>query len=202
MIRNVLRFLVVLGVCCIVMGGGVAVLYAVFKADLARRDNETKETAIRQAAPAGATVDLEHPLVGKPFEADAVYVAKGADGKPAAYIAGGEATGYSSVVRVVVAALPPDFAVSRVVVVSQAETPGLGTRVAETKSTATLWDKLFGSAATEQLLNPFLDQFAGKSPARFKDVHAITAATITSNAAKQAATQAVDRIRKAVEAKP
>jgi len=202
MIRNVLRFLVVLGVCCIVMGGGVAVLYAVFTADLARRDNETKETAIRQAAPAGATVDLERPLVGKPFEAGAVYLAKGADGKPAAYIAGGEATGYSSVVRVVVAALPPDFAVSRVVVVSQAETPGLGTRVAEAKSTATLWDKLFGSAATEQLLNPFLDQFAGKSPARFKDVHAITAATITSNAAKRAATQAVDRIRKAVEAKP
>ena len=202
MIRNIVRFIVVLGVCCVVMGGGVAVLYAVFKGDLARRDNEAKETAIREVTPQGAAVDLEHPLVGKPFEAEAVYVAKDAGGKPVAYIAGGEATGYSSVVKVVVAALPPDFAVSRVVVVSQRETPGLGTQVAEARSNLTLWDKLFGSAAAEQLLNPFLAQFAGRRPAQFKDVHAITAATITSNAAKRAATEAVGRIRKAAEKTP
>jgi Na+-translocating ferredoxin:NAD+ oxidoreductase RnfG subunit len=83
-------------------------------------------------------------------------------------------------------------------VASQAETPGLGTRVAEERSTLTLWDKLFGGGDTERLVNPFLDQFAGKKPEEFKEVHAITAATITSNATKKAAEQAVERIRKAV----
>jgi RnfABCDGE-type electron transport complex G subunit len=199
MIRNIIRFLVVLGLVCIFTGGGVAVLYAVFKGDLARRENAAKEAAILAATPEGAKVDIQQPLAGEPFAPDAVYAARGADGKPVAYVAGGEATGYSSTVKVVVAAGAADLRILRVVVASQAETPGLGTRVAETKSTYTLWDKLFGAAEAERLLNPFLDQFAGKTPGEFKDVHAITAATITSNATKRAAEQAVERIRKAIE---
>jgi len=202
MIRNIVRFLVVLGLACVVMGGGVAVLFAVFKGDLERRDNQEKEAAIREACPPGATVDLEHPLAGKPFAPDAVYAARGPDGRPAAYIAGGEAPGYSSAVKVVAAARPPEFAVLKVVVVSQRETPGLGSRIAEARSTLTLWGKLFGSAEAEQLLNPFLDQFVGKTADKFGEVHAITAATISSSAAKRAAAQALDRIRQAAPSSP
>ena len=198
MIRNIIRFVVILGLCCLVMGGGVAVLYAVFKADLARRDNEAREFAIREVAPEGSTVDLQKPIAGQPFADDAVYVAVIGD-KPAAYTAGGEATGYSSTVRVMVSVRAADRKVQKIVVVSQNETPGLGTRVAESRSNFTLWDKIFGARETEQLFNPFLGQFAGKSPAEFKDVHAITAATITSNATKRAAEQAIERIQKALE---
>jgi Na+-translocating ferredoxin:NAD+ oxidoreductase RnfG subunit len=223
MIRNIIRFVVILGLCCLVMGGGVAVLYAVFKADLARRDNEAREFAIREVAPEGSTVDMNRPIAGRPFADDAVYAATIGD-KMVAYIAGGEATGYSSTVRVVLSVRaidydgqywaanpnqkPPaitftvraaDRKIEKIVVVSQNETPGLGTRVAESRSNFTLWDKLFGAREAEQLFNPFLGQFAGKTPAEFKDVHAMTAATITSNATKRAAEQAIERIQKALE---
>jgi hypothetical protein len=73
--------------------------------------------------------------------------------------------------------------------------------VAEQKSNFTLWEKLFGpskAGKTEQLINPFLDQFPGKKPEQFSQVQAITAATITSNATKRAVEQALERIRDAV----
>jgi RnfABCDGE-type electron transport complex G subunit len=199
MIGKILRFIIVLGLCCVVMGGGVAVLYAIFKEDLLKRDNETKEEAILAVCPAGATVVIEKPLSGKPFGADAVYVAKTADGQPAAYIAGGAAPGYSGLVEVVISVSAKDRQIGRIVVVRQSETPGLGATVAETKSTWTLWDKLLGGGQAERLINPFLDQFPGRKPDQFKDIHAITAATITSNATKRAAAQAYDRIREVVD---
>jgi RnfABCDGE-type electron transport complex G subunit len=199
MIRNILRFIVVLGLVCLLTGGGVAILYAIFKGDLERRENEAREAAVRAVSPAGTMVNLQDPVAGKPFAPDAVYVARDTRGKPAAYIAGGQATGYSSLVKVMVSVRLADLAVERIVVVDQKETPGLGTRVAETRSTQTLWQKLFGAEQPEELFNPFLDQFVGKKPAEFINVHAITAATITSNAAKAAAAQAVERIRKALE---
>jgi Na+-translocating ferredoxin:NAD+ oxidoreductase RnfG subunit len=96
-----------------------------------------------------------------------------------------------------VSARPADLAVLRVVVVAQAETPGLGTTVAETRSTYTLWQKLFGSGEAEQWVNAFLDQFRGKPLQEFPQIHSITAATITSNATKRAVEQALERIRDA-----
>jgi RnfABCDGE-type electron transport complex G subunit len=202
MIRNILRFIVVLGIVCVLTGGGVAVLYAVFKGDLERRENEAKESALLQSAPEGATVDIQHPLAGQPYAPDAVYAAKQSDGKVVAYVAAGEAGGYSSTVRVVICVGADDLGIQRVIVASQAETPGLGTQVAETKSSYTLWDKVFGAKQSEQLFNPFIDQFEGKKPAEFPQIHAITAATITSNATKKAAEGAYQRIQKAVESKP
>ena len=205
MIRNLIRFVVILGLACLVMGGGVAILYAVFKADLQHRADEAQREATSAVCPAGATVDMKAPMAGRPLAPDAVYAAKTADGQVAAYLASGEASGYSSIVRVMVGVKPEDFSILRVVVLSQAETPGLGATVAEQKSNFTLWEKLFGpseAGKTEQLINPFLDQFPGKTPDRFGQVQAITAATITSNATKAAVRQAIERIRTAVEKSP
>jgi RnfABCDGE-type electron transport complex G subunit len=220
MIRNLIRFVVILSVACLVIGGGVAALYGVFKGDLAARDLQTQTAAIQAVCPPGAAADLDHPIAGRPpdpakgLDPEAVYVVRTylgpvtvVDGRaqPVAYVAAGEAHGYSSVVRVMVSARPADLAVLRVVVVAQAETPGLGATVAEQKSNFTLWEKLFGpseAGKTEQLINPFLDQFSGKTPDRFGQVQAITAATITSNATKAAVRQAIDRIRTAVEKSP
>lgn len=205
MIRNLVQFIVILGLICLLMGGGVAILYAVFKADLRQREDEAQREATSAVCPAGASVDLNAPVAGRPLAADAVYAAKTADGRVVAYIASGEASGYSSVVRVMVGVRAEDLSIIRIVVLSQAETPGLGANVAEQKSNFTLWEKLFGpskAGKTEQLINPFLDQFSGKKPEQFGQVQAITAATITSNATKAAARQAIERIRNTVGKSP
>jgi len=200
MIRNLAKFVVILSVACLVIGGGVAALYGVFRGDIERRDLRIKEQAIQDVCPEGAAVDPQAPIAGAPMAADAVYAARDSAGRTVAYVAQGEAQGYSSLLKVMVGVRAEDLAVLRVVVLSQQETPGLGATVAEQKSNFTLWEKLFGpskAGKTEQLINPFLDQFSGKKPEQFGQVQAITAATITSNATKRAVEQAVQQIREA-----
>ncbi|HUX15358.1 MAG TPA: FMN-binding protein [Phycisphaerae bacterium] len=201
MIRNLAKFVVILSVACLVIGGGVAALYGLYRGDIERRDLRIKEQAIQDVCPEGASVDPQTPIAGTPMAADAVYAARDSAGRTVAYVAQGEAQGYSSLLKVMVGVKAEDFSVLRVVVLSQQETPGLGATVAEQKSNFTLWEKLFGPSKaekTEQLINPFLDQFPGKKPEQFGQVQAITAATITSNATKRAVEQALERIRDAV----
>jgi len=197
MIRDLLKFVVILLVVCLSIGGGVACLYASLRARIAERDLQAKRDAIEAVCPDGAAADTANPLAGRPFAPDAVYAARDGQGTPAAYVAAGEATGYSSVVKVMVGVRADTFAVVRVVVLDQQETPGLGANVAETRSSYNLWQKLFGAAQAEKRFNPFLDQFVDKQPDRFGEIDAMTAATITSNATKAAVRQAIDRIRTA-----
>ena len=199
MIRNLIKFIIILSLACLVIGGGVAALYGLYRGDIERRELAIKEQAIQDVCPEGAKVDVEHPLTGTSLAADAVYVARDPSGLTVAYVAQGEAQGYSSVIKVMVGASAEDFSVIRVVVLAQQETPGLGATVAETRSTWTLWQKLFGSSKPEEWVNTFLDQFRGKRAENFSEIHGITAATITSTATKRAVEQALERIRDAVE---
>lgn len=202
MIRNIARFVIILGLACLVMGGGVAVLYGYFQGRIALRERAAMEEAIRAVVPEGATVDAARPLAGSAAEGTAVYAAAApAGGAAVAWVAGGQATGYSSIVKVMVGATRDGEAlkVFRVVVLSQSETPGLGATVAETRSTYTLWQKLFGSDRPEEVFNPFLRRFEQRAAGEVRDVQAITAATITSNATKAAVEQALGRIGQALK---
>ena len=86
--------------------------------------------------------------------------------------------GYSGDIEVVTG-FSPDGSINKVVVVSQTETPGLGTKVTE---------------------DGFLSQFEGKKPSTFKlkvkkddgDVDAVTGATISSRAVSEAVSKAAE----------
>ena len=195
MTRTLVKFAVILGLICLLMGGGVAVLYGVWRDQIAERERAATLAAMLAVAPEGAEVDAATPIAGSPGDSGAVYAARDPSGKTVGYVAGGEAQGYSSVVKLIVGATADgaDLKVLHVVVVCQSETPGLGAQVAERRSTYTLWQKLFG---------PFLDRFKGKRRNEVPDIQAITAATITSNATKAAVGQALDRIRAALKEAP
>jgi electron transport complex protein RnfG len=82
---------------------------------------------------------------------DAWKAVKG--GKFAGYIVKTEATGYSSTDKIVIMySVGPDFKVTGVNVVSNSETPGLGTRIDESIKIKQFGDK------------PFVSQFVGKKP--------------------------------------
>ncbi len=199
MIRTVLKYAATLGLVCMVMGGGVAGLYGLWRGRIADRQAAARRQAIRTVAPEGTTVDASAPVAGRPGTPSAVYAARDASGRPVGYVAAGAARGYASTVRVMVGAKPaPDgLVIHKVVVTAQAETPGLGANVAEQRSTYTLWQTLFGAEEPERRFNPFLERFRGKRPDEVPDVQAITAATITSNATKEAVQEALARIREA-----
>jgi RnfABCDGE-type electron transport complex G subunit len=200
MTRNLLKFVVILALVCIVMGSGVAGLYGLWRGRIADRKAADRQRAIEHVTPEGTTVDAGEPVAGEAGTPSAVYAARDASGKTVAYVAAGAAHGYASTVRVMVGAKPtPDgLAIHKVVVTSQAETPGLGAQVAEQRSTHTLWQKLFGAEEPERVFNPFLERFEGKTAQAVPDIQAITAATVTSNATKEAVQQALRRIQEAI----
>lgn len=195
--KQAVRFVLILGIICLVMGSGVAMIYAHFKDTLAARD-EAQRSALRlQVLPGGQGYAAPEPVPG----AADVFVVKRDDGTPAAYAAEGAAQGYSSTVRVMVGmAADEHLTLRKVVVLSQQETPGLGANISESKSTYSLWQKIGvqPSDEPEATYNGFMDQFDAKSAEQLAEVDAMTAATITSNAVKAAVRQAVGRVRQAV----
>jgi len=199
MIRTLVKYVVILGLICLLMGGGVAALYGVWRDQIAKRERAVTQAAMLAVAPEGSEVDVANPLAGGTGGQSAVYAARDASGKTIGYVAGGGAQGYGGIIKVIVGAKDPDLEIVGVVVVSHAETPGLGAHVAEHLSTYTLWQKLFGADEPERFVSPFLDGFKGKRQDEIADVQAITAATITSNATKAAVAQALDRVRAAIK---
>ena len=104
----------------------------------------------------------------KKTDLDEYYVATAA-GKPVGYCLITESQGYSSTIRMMIG-LSNDGLIRGVKVLSQQETPGLGTRMVEVRQGETSpW---------------FLEQFKGKNAAavELKDIDAITGATISSRA--------------------
>ncbi len=202
--KQAIRFVIVLGSICLIMGSGVAIIYAGFRDEIARKERLQFESLLLQVLPTGEGFSAPEPL---PNAGD-VFVVKDSAGKPAAYAAEGAAQGYSSKVRVLVGAgADQQLTIRKVVIISQQETPGLGANISETRSRWTLWQKighelgLAGEGEIEQRYNKFLDQFEGRTVKRLDEVDAITAATITSDAVKTAVRLAVERIRHAIQSR-
>jgi electron transport complex protein RnfG len=107
-----------------------------------------------------------------------VYTAKNNDNYVGTAVVGSSEKGYSGLVKIMVG-FNPDGSIQNIVVLEQKETPGLGTKMKETK---------------------FLDQFKGKNPSQFnlkpkKDgghVDALTGATISTRAFGEATQMAYD----------
>jgi len=91
--------------------------------------------------------------------------------------------GYSSDI-VTMAGMRPDGTIVRIKVLSQNETPGLGTRIAEGIQKETLWDVLLRKVKVLSRPRPwFQERFDGRDAARLDEtVDAITGATISSDA--------------------
>ena len=114
------------------------------------------------------------------------------------YIAKGQAVGYSSTIKVMVGT-DKKIDVQGVKVLYQKETPGLGDKVIEIKSTKT-WGTVLSGEKTPKGKPWFTEQFVGKVPP-FKvkkdggKIDAITGATISSRAVCKAVNQAIDSIK-------
>jgi electron transport complex protein RnfG len=117
--KQAIRFVIILGSICLIMGSGVAIIYAGFKDEIARKERLQFESLLLQVLPTGEGFSAPEPL---PNAGD-VFVVKDSAGKPAAYAAEGAAQGYSSKVRVLVGAgADQEWTIRNVVVISQQET--------------------------------------------------------------------------------
>jgi electron transport complex protein RnfG len=152
--NRLLRISIPLIIICIVSGVAITASYSLTE----ERIKEGEERKINES--------LSSIFPGASFTKTADYYTAMAQGEEIGYVFIAEGKGYSGTIKTLVGMYPNDT-ISRIYVISQTETPGLGTRIAEPE---------------------FTSQFMGK---RIEDlrlrrdgglIDAITGATISSRA--------------------
>ncbi|MDP3142780.1 MAG: RnfABCDGE type electron transport complex subunit G [Candidatus Omnitrophota bacterium] len=167
-----IRYGIILLVICLCASLVLSLTYKITHAKIEAQEVETEKDLLDDVFPQAATFE-DKMLDGKRY-----YIAE-KDGQELGYIIKVEAGGYSSTI-VMLAGFDKTGKIEGVEVLSQQETPGLGAKIAEVKAGEKKpW---------------FLKQFAGKriEEVDLKNIHAITAATITSKAATDAVRTSVE----------
>lgn len=197
-----------LALICAVCMLGVAGAFVMAK----DRIEEGKQAAFNRAIQEVLGIAAEGPAPeaanpGAPPE-ERVYVAT-VEGQER-YAAEGAHQGFSSKVRVAVGARVVEDAlrVIEVRVISQNETPGLGTKIKDEETNLTLWSKIgsvFGAETVEEKDWWFLKQYREKGIGQLlltddagqaaERIVKITGVTITTNACTEAVKKALERIR-------
>lgn len=200
------QYAVVLMLICICAAVGLGATFVLTKGKILRREEEKRQKALAIVLPGLNGGPVEITPEGTPVP-DKVYKGNGKDNGLIGYAAMGQAQGYSSKLKVMVGVDPSVGRVLAIYVLSQNETPGLGTKVIEIAITRTIWKALFGkkeAAPEEEALVPwFQKQFEGKllnqlvvvrekNPER---ISAITGATITTRAVVRAVEEAIEKIK-------
>ncbi len=160
----------------------LAGVYNITKEPIAKVEKLKKENAIKEVIPEFDTIVTRE--VALPDQVRPIAISEGyKDGIPAgAAVQTFSMKGYSGLIELMVG-FDTAFCITRIEVLQQKETPGLGTKM-ETPE--------------------FKEQFFGKNPAEFRlkvkkdggDVDAITAATISSRAFCDAVQRAYDTYKK------
>ncbi len=104
------------------------------------------------------------------------------------------AKGYSGAIETIVG-MNNDGSINAIKIVSQQETPGLGSRISEIASTLSLWDFLKGKRPLKNIRPWFQEQFNGKAIHELDGIQAITGATISSRAVIDSVRQKAAQIR-------
>ena len=127
--------------------------------------------------------------------------------KIAGYVFKAEAKGYSSVIETMVG-VRPDFRISGLKILSQSETPGLGARIEERRTSETIFTAIKNlfrqKGEPAKKIKPwFQEQFKGKQIEELElkegRIEAITGATISSEAVLQSVREKALEILQAVK---
>jgi len=210
--RRMVQYAAVLTGICLLATLGVAGTYYLTKTKIEEKEREMREQAQRAAIPAAA-VQLSFEPVETPVRSLKDEVVRAVDdaGKVYGYTAMGAAQGYKSKVRVMVGMDPEAERIIGMAVVSQQETPGLGTQIAEVEPNQTIVGLVTGQPPTKREVMPwFLKRFIGRTKDELRlrssgggpGVDGITGATISSGAVVDAAREAVTKIRQAIGKEP
>ncbi len=197
---------------CAVCMVGVAGAYVLARERIERGKAQSVTTAIREVLGLRPGDPDPRPLLEGVADAEQVYLAE--VGGERRYAGRGEWQGFSSKVQVAVGARATreGLRIIEVRVISQKETPGLGTRIEDQETNLTFWSKigsLLGAKIREEKDWWFLKRYRGKGIENLvltgdpgeadRRILKMTGATITSNATTRAVRAALDRIREVLK---
>ncbi len=210
--RDFLQLAGSLTIISLVASIGLSVAYDSTHAVKEQYDLAEQERARREVLPGAEGAEFrETPtdsiVNGRPFTFYTAYAGEGStEVLGYTFIAYGK--GYSSTL-VSMVGVDPSFVVTGVRIISQQETPGLGTKVQEIASKNTLWQVLRGKAVEEIGARPWFQvQFEGRGEdglrvvkTRTEDgILAITGATISSEAVTGSVRRSIAMLRSIVGA--
>lgn len=153
--KEMVRYGLILGIICFVSSGILAVVNAVTEPRIEIEKKKEERLALKEVMPDSG--NFEEVFKGGEL---LYYKAYDNAGHLNGFVVKSETKGYSSTIEAMTG-LGLNLEITNVKILSQNETPGLGTRVTEPE---------------------FLEQFKGKDLASFSKVDTITGATISSSA--------------------
>jgi H+/Na+-translocating ferredoxin:NAD+ oxidoreductase subunit G len=195
----------VLTLICVIASLAVGLTYNYCSDKIFEQIKLAREKALYKAQPDGVKFELKQAENG--FE---YYEAFNADGEMIGYTFEGSASGYSSVIKVMVGVDLTADTIKGICVTSQKETPGLGANIQAVKTEGTLWSAIASigkeKAKKEEPEPYFQKQFKDNSIDNLKVVktagtpyiEAITGATISSEAVTTAVKEAITNFKAAV----
>lgn len=186
--KEIVKPTLILFVICAVVTFLLAFVFDTTRPVIAERSAQDKLASLQRVLPGAASFggeetadDLAAAGVEVPEKVRAVYRGQ-AGGQPAGLVVEVASRGYSSVVRLLVG-VTPEGAVSGVVVLSQSETPGLGSRATDAS-----FLRQFETLRVSETLN----LVKGGAAAAEGDIDAVSGATITSRAVTAGVQDAMD----------
>ncbi len=176
--KELVRMVLALGTICFFSSALLSFVYAKTKDVVEHQKEMAKKSAMVYVLPSA-----------KEFEENKgcnCFVGKDDKGDVVGYVFTTSERGYSSEI-VLVVGVDKDLVITGVKVLSQNETPGLGTRITEVK---------YGSKTGRPW---FLEQFWGKGLEDLPEVKTISGATISSSAVIRAVKNGLERLKSCLE---
>ncbi len=185
------KFVVVLASVCLCSAALLSFVYAKTQPVLEKQQKEQESAAMKEVLHKAKAFDYDKDC--------ACWIGKSADGEVVGYCFKAAEKGYSSVIEMMVG-IDTNFKITGIKILSQNETPGLGTRIVEVKADETLWDVLGGKKekSDKPAVPWFLKQFYGKSLEDMDSVQTISGATISSSAVIRAVKRELKNMRSCV----
>lgn len=176
--NNFIKFPVILLVICFLASGLLGIVYSNTKDKIRAQEELEKELSLREVVPQAT----QFKLIDRGD--NSFYIGTSAAGIPVGYAFVAEKKGYASVIATMVG-ITSEGTITGIKILSQNETPGLGSKITEVKQDKTLWSVLSRQSEQQDAAPPtpwFQAQFEGKDGNSLAGVDAITGATISSRA--------------------
>ena len=138
-----LQYTIILTIVSLLAAIGVSSTFLLTRGTIKKKELAVRTEALYMVLPGleGSPVEIT-PL--NSADQDRVYKGLDKSGNIVGYAASGEAQGYSSRIKVMVGVDPELEKILGITILSQNETPGLGTKMTEIESTTTLWSLIYG----------------------------------------------------------
>lgn len=153
--KETLRFSIVLGLICFLSSGLLAAVNSITAPKIRQQKEDNERAALNEVMPGARSFKFKSTSEEKGY-----YLAYDENNKLVGFVIKGDRKGYSSDIEVMLG-LDLNLKISGIKILSQNETPGLGSRISE---------------------KDFLDQFKDRSSLSLGGVQTITGATISSGA--------------------